>query len=481
MSLKSEIVRAMKETCVLGVPMLLKAESTHSKVLWAFAVVMFLTTGFYQSYQLTVEFLAHPKITLINEIPSKHASFPIVQVCNIDYAGIMRNMALNETFEHYKNMVRTKLECKNCSSEENRNLQDLKQNLMSQSAFLVNIGPNNILKLLPDYTDFLIECTAFSPAQYLGTNCETFGHIDVVPSCNNFLCLRLKIPENTTIEEISMTFYISSIAGDHNAYNTKLRSLKLSTGVVFSLLNDDFTFGSSSAEFSAQPGMMTTVLVHRKHITRLSAPFGDCVKHKSKYTPKDCDMQCWIDYSVKYCNCSSSCDWRMRKSKDLMPCSYVGLPLSKLIENALCHNKLPSLAARNCNCPQPCSEVQYKFEVSLTKWPAIQHYPSFYNKLIKHRYFANIFSSMSDTNKTTSFEMVQLVENNFVRIVFKPQFQVTLEQQEVPKYSPFSFIGTLGGSLNLWTGITVVVFVEIFQLFIGLLQICASKKMKMTN
>ena len=37
------------------------------------------------------------------------------------------------------------------------------------------------------------------------------------------------------------------------------------------------------------------------------------------------------------------------------------------------------------------------------------------------------------------------------------------EHLQVLKHTLFSFLGTLGGALNLWTGITVVVFVEIIE------------------
>ena len=68
-----------------------------------------------------------------------------------------------------------------------------------------------------------------------------------------------------------------------------------------------------------------------------------------------------------------------------------------------------------------------------------------------------------------SWLMRQLIENNFVKIDFVLDFTSCLEFTEVPKYSLFSFLGAFGGSLNLWTGITVVVVIEIIETMINIL------------
>ena len=59
--------------------------------------------------------------------------------------------------------------------------------------------------------------------------------------------------------------------------------------------------------------------------------------------------------------------------------------------------------------------------------------------------------------KPSSADALRLIDENFVKIDFYLDYQSYLESVEVPKYTVFSFLGTLGGVLNLWTGITVVV------------------------
>ena len=69
----------------------------------------------------------------------------------------------------------------------------------------------------------------------------------------------------------------------------------------------------------------------------------------------------------------------------------------------------------------------------------------------------------------------QLIEENFVKIDFVLDNSAFLEHTEVPKYSIFSFIGTLGGALNLWTDITVVVIIEILETMFNIIGSCISR------
>ena len=478
MKFKTEILEALKQTSVKGIPMLLKAEAVHLKVLWTCAVLAFFATGFYQSYQLIVEYISYPKLTFTKEIIPKDVSVPIVQVCNINSFGLMRNMPQNQTFQHHQELAQNVTKCTNCSSTTRKLLLDVTHNLISPYGYIINIGPNNTLKLLPDYTDFLIECVAFTSAQMMGLNCENVGKIEIIPSWDYLVCLRFTTPKETKMEELSMTFYIDSCDECHEEYNSRNKNVKLSSGVAFSLLETDFEFGSSSPELTAPPGTMTTAKVAKHTTKRLGKPYGLCTANGTKYSPRDCKMQCWIDYSLKDCNCIDTLDWKSEISKDLVPCAYISASQSELLQYLKCKNQVPKMVEEKCICAQPCSEVHYTFEISNTKWPLTSHYASFYNKLIKQKHFSMKFSSMSDTNKTVSLKMKQLVKNNFVKIVLKPTFEVIHGKIEVPKYSLFSFIGNLGGCLNLWTGITVVVLVEILQVLIYVFQMCFTSEMK---
>ena len=73
-------------------------------------------------------------------------------------------------------------------------------------------------------------------------------------------------------------------------------------------------------------------------------------------------------------------------------------------------------------------------------------------------------------DKVNDLYKSKLIEENFVQVEFVPQYLVYLELIEVPRYTISSMVGTLGGGLNLWTGVTVLVFIEICETFMRIVK-----------
>ena len=124
-------------------------------------------------------------------------------------------------------------------------------------------------------------------------------------------------------------------------------------------------------------------------------------------------------------------------------------------------------------CKHSCSEIKYTKEVSYTKWPLPHQYPSFYRKLIRSKSYASRFAPEGENLTKRGFtdfsSKKDLFNENFVKINFEIDEGTYLEFQEIPKYTLSSFLGTLGGVLNLWTGITVVVVVEIIEVVVNMI------------
>ena len=130
------------------------------------------------------------------------------------------------------------------------------------------------------------------------------------------------------------------------------------------------------------------------------------------------------------------------------------------------------------SCRLGCWETRYKTETWYARWPIPYQSESFYRQFVKSKPYSKMFdtpSVPSSTNNENIEKLLktwlrgQLIENNFIKIDFVLDFTSFLEFTEVPKYSLFSFLGTFGGSLNLWTGITVVVVIEIIETMINIL------------
>ena len=485
MGWKEEIFKSLKQTSVKGVTRLCNVRAVHLKLLWASAILLFLTTGFYQSYQLFSEYFSYPKLTMIRERDFSAKDdyiFPPIQVCNINHLGLLRDMPNNESIEYYEKLVTEMITCPNCSAEEEIILLRLEHELRSVYGYITYIGINKTLGLLTDYRDFLIECLVFTENNFVGTKCENFIKITKVLSFGHLLCLRIKFPKEILASKISMTFYIDSFENDMMEYNSENKWASKSLGIGYSILYSDAKNVPSVTQPSAPPGVMTKILISKELYKRLPAPHGNCVPSASDYTYDHCRTRCIRKSFQKYCNCVSPADYEPPDNKNLSFCISANLPQSEVLKSYGCSLKAYGKIVVECtsSCAQHCSETRYKTQVSYSKWPIPHQYASFYNKLIASKSYSKRFHLLSDSNTNVSDDVTkllkrQLVEDNFVKIVFDLSNESYQEFVEVPKYSLFSFIGALGGALNLWTGITAIVAIEILETLMNLINKTTSR------
>ena len=121
-------------------------------------------------------------------------------------------------------------------------------------------------------------------------------------------------------------------------------------------------------------------------------------------------------------------------------------------------------------------------------------YNSFHKELIQGRSFASKFVHLFPGNRSVpgapyepqprpqtlhqftvpervlALERKSFISENFAKLKFPLDTLFYMEYKEVPLHSLSSLTGTLGGGLNLWTGITVLVFVEITETVMRILK-----------
>ena len=98
-------------------------------------------------------------------------------------------------------------------------------------------------------------------------------------------------------------------------------------------------------------------------------------------------------------------------------------------------------------------------------WPAGQ-LRAFYEEFIANRSHASHYSSLLDPhiNNSTELQMKSLISQNFAGLQMYVDKATFLEFYDRPQLPLIGFISQLGGALNLWAGITVVVVIELVEL-----------------
>ena len=121
--------------------------------------------GFYQSYKLIVEYFSFPKVTFIKEHEfsiKEDLLFPNLQLCNAYPSGLLVDVPQDASLDYYGSKVQQLTKCGNCSTAEQLQLQEVKQILISPNGYIQYIGYDRVIRLMRNYTDFLIECFIFS-------------------------------------------------------------------------------------------------------------------------------------------------------------------------------------------------------------------------------------------------------------------------------------------------------------------------------
>ena len=120
------------------------------------------------------------------------------------------------------------------------------------------------------------------------------------------------------------------------------------------------------------------------------------------------------------------------------------------------------------------------FQPTHTSWPSGQ-LQAFYREFISNRSYATHYRSIVDSNSTPHTDLEELrisrlINQLFVALQMYLDETTMMEYVDHPQLSFIGFISQLGGALNLWAGITVVVVIEVvellFELFTGKFNQC---------
>ena len=130
-------------------------------------------------------------------------------------------------------------------------------------------------------------------------------------------------------------------------------------------------------------------------------------------------------------------------------------------------------------CAPSCNDIHYETQFLTAPWPVLEQTLPFYALNIKNRSYADMFGIYGEilteqevNGSTVAREMLlkqDIIQRNFARIQIKLDFSKIYIYKDVPTFTFTSFVSSLGGLLNLYSGISCVVFIEIIDLFYNIL------------
>ncbi|XP_070552311.1 acid-sensing ion channel 2-like [Ptychodera flava] len=202
--------------------------------------------------------------------------------------------------------------------------------------------------------------------------------------------------------------------------------------------------------FAIAVGEEVRIGVEVTRITNLAPPHGTCgEKHLSyyqRYSKNACRMECKTHFMVRSCGCKlfyMPGNATVCNLKESHICGQKALDAFVNAQSLYPHRGTVVNASSSCDCPDPCSRVIYKPNLSHAKFPS-DAYAEFLQYII-----GLPLSYLSDNIAKVDIFFQELSINE-------------VEQQKA--YDIFGLLCDIGGALGLWLGGSVLTVMEIIDI-----------------
>ena len=399
------------------------------------------------------------------------------------------------TIKAYLDKVRSVTQCDGCSEQDERRWASRKEELHTIRGYFAHIGPGMAKRLGHSLQAFLLECKLkiFAGVGSKLVNCsDNDVRVNQLVTSEHFTCFVFSL-QNQTFQNAKMGLELVLHLDNYVYENQVNPNLRTTAGViVYSVMNGKV---SNSAGVEIPAGYSSQMKITLTGKERLRYPHGRCMTEETKpefmrhhavrYTRHACSLFCVNEGVQDICNCTdTSFPAVFLTGNEPQYCKSLNQSREDLANKMDCASREKLSQYIKCTsevCDYKCSSVEPEVDVSYSKWPTTNHLPFFYQKYIHGRPHQKRYKDFSPGNWKNFSEgdillSQRLVDENFLRISFYLNSYTYLVLSEVPQLTLSSFASQLGGALNMWSGITVVVVIEVVELFVRLVSPEAEQK-----
>lgn len=321
------------------------------------------------------------------------------------------------------------------------------------------------------------------------------------------LCKTLKIGDDVAAVSVSLflnNFFPTTI----DSYFNWIR-LPIATGASV-MFHPRGTKPDPSTAVYVSPGTYQQFYVEQKNLTRLPQPYGNCSDRQHThlhegsslpYSRATCISLCRQRQYIDACGCLDVYEYFTDDELEMGNYTFC-LNITQLLESST--NRVNDTLTERfwnviyclydfvpneniCDCPIECFEIQYSSSSSSAVWPNIYNELAFYDRFLRNdgRYskkfevYEKIWNNRNDSEvgveTLEQLSKLNLIKGNFVKISIKMRQKNTEVVKYIPAITWDTMASNLGGSLNLWLGISVMTAVEIVELIYSLLKMTLGK------
>ena len=450
--IKQEFIEWTKNSTAHGITNLFKDEKPKFiRLMW---FVLFIGSFGYCCYSIIISLINFLEFEVLINIDIEKdilAEYPTVSICNLNQYST----------SHFDNYVQKILNDNNLKISENKSLIeqiDLMNKLVrSNMEFNVSdqMKKNSSLSL-----DKMIISCLFGAQSCTSTDFEWF-YLNKYGNCYRFNYAS----SNKRIQTRSGKYYGLRL----ELYVGEISNLLTThSGVHVFINNNTNEYLANGLDISTS--FSTDLSLTRKSIHKLSKPHSDCIKNEkdfnladqSEYVAKTisrfkiyqleaCKDLCIQDFIEKNCNCSSL----------LFPQSDLLKPICSTIDKLECVDKFyyllfeqeENILKCQSKCPTECDKESFDYLISFSDYPS----KVFGDGLLKQNYVVERFPAKNET----SFD--DLKKSILSLNIFYSSFDKHVIN-EVESITVTDFLGSIGGTLGLFIGISLLSVVELIEL-----------------
>ena len=471
----------------------MKAKSLPIRILWLLSVFGLFCISMDICVELVQQYLQRPKAIQFKDInvfnvEENHAKLfllPGVTVCNQNPLTAY-NGHDGVSWQQYLDLVSPWLASEPAVREE----------YMSPKRYLEFLGPEVVAKNEPVH-DFITDCTVGMVFNSDRITCSSVvWNVTYFPTVHYSQCYTITFdPESIAFMDVlSLTLYLDEVNGQMVEYSSEITATR---GVAVIIHEPGQLPYFRNAHFAAA-GQLTSFKVRKTLYERLpdssdpcrdsadSAEIQDLSGARYSYSQVGCTLTALQKVTLEACGCIHSDYILSTPNHSLQGMHFCGV---------FTENSTQMSAEKACamsvvtgsqiddiitSCIASCDETLHSVSVSSSPWLTETAQLSFYKHFIKGKSFAEYFkaydgiyndyiATLDKSKAIDELEKLSLIEKNFARVdIVMPAMRADL-YKVVYQMSFESLLASIGGNLNLWSGISVIVLVELLDLFIKLL------------
>lgn len=472
-----------------GIPSLVSTERVFIRIIWMMCIV---ASGIYCVYTIagnTRDFFSYQVETVIEVKHEANADFPTVTFCSnlicdlpeYSYSDLLdtyyRSLP-NRTDDKDLWMNSTKLRDLNEYAREtyiDKLIKDGKQALLYQNtsnlkSMLISCLYNNEFCSESDFEFF--QLSEFQ-------KCYKFNARPMVNGTRQKL--RFIARRYGKTYGLQLELYIGLPDKCKTPFNT-------AEGVVLYVQNNTYNITSDSNGIELAPGSETNIAIDRTLILKKSQPYSDCIEENKKpsdsneyidltfslfgyYSQPTCVQLCYQRWMIKRHGCQDRYLPLATNLTDVCPLIVTALNNTIFTNKTLFYQDPNNDVTCNKMCREQCESMIYDTSVSNSLFPT----KTYSEILVRNENISSNYDKYGiDLDEPDAYWVVR---NSVlaVNVFYQADFYTRIKEKAAIEYDVY--ISNIGGALGLFLGISILSFIEIFELLVEVIDtLCGNNK-----